>query len=403
MLYWFDFEVYRNYFLALFLGADSDVDVLASYIEADKRRDRVEKDRCLSLLNLKKFMVYKDTNNIQEFIKFVNNPHNTFVGFNNNYYDDVVMDYIVIRSRFYKTVSNNAINLDIKHISDMIIANGTGVRKIEPLFKGYKHQYESWDTLNGIFETVQRKPLKQFMINLKWHRIQDLPVAPDDLITDDMLYDLEDYCFNDVLGTKAIFDIKAEEYIMKDGLSTIYGLNLMNCNRSKIADKLLAKFYSEATGLHYYEFKDRRTFRKSIAFADIIHSNVHFQTPELQNFLMQLKRYVWSEGDKFKKEVYFRNNIYTFAKGGLHTKDKPGILLSNDKYMYTDCDAISYYPFSIINDKSCPAHLNQPTFTAIALSITTERAEAKKLGKSDKMMKHKAEGLKIVVNSGLFG
>jgi len=404
MTYFFDLEVYTNIFLGIFISAESDPDVLNEYIEADKYKRLNEKANALSRLVFRKFIIFSDPNGEEdinesyEFKLFIDEPDLHIIGFNNNEYDDFVIDYFILRYNDYFNKSADFICKDLKYISDTVIANRRAVLQIEPIFKGHKHKYLSWDVLNSLFETPQKKGLKQFAVSLKWHRVQDLPFHHTAIIPKESIEDLGDYCINDVLLAKAILDRNVEELLMKEGISGLYNLDLMNSNRSKIADRLISKFYSEATGLKYFEFKDRRTYRSVIKFGDIINPNIRFISPQLQLFLARLRKKVLPVTDKFKEEIFFMDNIYTFAKGGLHTKDKPGVFKSTPMIRIGDADVGSYYPWNIINDKIAPAHLDQFIFTMIATDITVGRMKAK-----HNKEKHKADALKIVANSGLFG
>ena len=403
----YDIECYRNFFYACFISSTTPKAYLDEYIEADKHNDVEAKAIALSKMDYRDFTIFSDLDDlsgdndvcqITELVEYIDTPQHLLVGFNNNEYDDIMINYMIVNLNVLRHKSPIEITSELKRISDTIIDFKRVVFDMEPTLKFYKKQYQSWDVLNSLFETVQRKSLKQFLVMLKWHRIEDLPIVPSAIIKYHEVYLLKDYCINDVLGTKAILDEKAGEILMKHELSAEFGIYLVNSNRSKIADRLLSKFYSEATGLKWFEFKDLRTFRHKIRFGDIISDKIYFKDPKLQAFLERLKNKVISVKDKFKEEVFFDGNIYTFAKGGIHTKDKPGVFVSTDRYDLEDADVGSYYPWTIINDRICPAHLNEDIFLMIAEDVTVGRMIAKAEGKVIK-----AEGLKIVVNAGLFG
>ena len=100
------------------------------------------------------------------------------------------------------------------------------------------------------------------------------------------------------------------------------------------------------------------------------------------------------------------------AAGGLHSVDRPDILVSTDRFLYRDADVSSYYPNLVINEHVCPAHLAFAAFHAIAKFITAERMTNKNKAKEAKNAHNKelatfygtgADAYKIVANSGLFG
>jgi hypothetical protein len=87
---------------------------------------------------------------------------------------------------------------------------------------------------------------------------------------------------------------------------------------------------------------------------------------------------------------------YELGVGGLHSKDGPGVFVSDELHIIRDADVGSYYPNIMINNNIRPEHLGED-FVTILKNITTERLAAKKSGE-----KVKADALKITVNS-IFG
>ena len=260
-----------------------------------------------------------------------------------------------------------------------------------------------------LFEKIARKGLKQVAINLKWYRIQDLPIEPNTIIDFDDINNILDYNINDVLITHRLYWKKFEEVSTRIEIGHLYGINFLNSNRSNIADKLMVKFYADETGLKPVQFKQLRTIRRLVKFQEIISPAISFNNPQLSEFLDRLKKIVLVIGskdkhakegwvNKFEEKLIFDNNIYTFATGGLHTQDRPGVLESTSDTILRDADVTSYYPSTIAKLRISPAHLDKAVFLHIVEVEIKERVEAKHAG-----LKAKAEALKIVLNSGLFG
>ena len=68
--------------------------------------------------------------------------------------------------------------------------------------------------------------LKSVAINLKWHRIQELPLPPDTIIEYNQLFDVYDYNINDVLITYKLLWNQEEEVKLRQEISERYDINV---------------------------------------------------------------------------------------------------------------------------------------------------------------------------------
>jgi hypothetical protein len=125
---------------------------------------------------------------------------------------------------------------------------------------------------------------------------------------------------------------------------------------------------------------------------------VAFQTPELQEFLKRISKERLTMKDDFKESLEFYGNIYTFAKGGLHTENKPKVFEADDDTLIVDWDVSSYYPAIIINNGRYPGHLG-PEFLRGYKAMFDKRLELKPMAKKDKKIKGIVGALKLAVNS----
>lgn len=289
------------------------------------------------------------------------------------------------------------------------------------------------------------KSLKQTSINLKWHELLDFTLPPIDeeeantywrkkhnyknlsldelnqLIDNDfdryvlpkyikpMLY----YNKNDVFLCCEIIRQKPNEVKLRYSLSNAFKLNLLSCSRANIADKLLAKFYSELSGLNKKQFEKLRTERTKLSFNKIIFSHIKFQTKQLQDMLSEMKKITIyrTNKDSFNKTVDFYGTTYTLATGGIHSVDKPGVFKSTEDYTYIHYDIGSFYPSTMVAYNIAPKHLNQKIFTKMVDYFRTTRLKCKHTSDEEEMLisgvpnKLSAEALKIVINAiyGKFG
>jgi len=289
------------------------------------------------------------------------------------------------------------------------------------------------------------KSLKQTSINLKWHELLDFKLPPIDkeeyeaywksndsyrgmnlehlnsLIKNDfdryvlpkyiepMLY----YNKNDVFLVCEMVRQKPDEVKLRYSITSAFGINVLSSARANIADKLTVKFYSDMSGLRKEAFIKGRTDRTKLSFNKIIFPHIQFKTKQLQDLLEEMKKVsiYHTKKDDFCKEITFYGTTYTLACGGIHTKDVPVILESNDKFIYKHFDYNSYYPSIIISYNIAPKHLNNKVFVDMVRYFRDTRVKAKHTKDEDGYVikgvpnKISAEALKIVINSiyGKFG
>lgn len=284
------------------------------------------------------------------------------------------------------------------------------------------------------------KSLKQTSINLKWYELLDFKLPPIDeeeaelywrkqnhyrgmsveelnsLITNDFdryvlpkyIHDMLHYNKNDVFLVCEIARQKPDEIKLRYSLGAAFKLNLLCASRANIADRLLVKFYSERSGLRKDRFEKLRTERTRLSFNKVIFDNIHFETKELQDLLVDMKNIVVyrTNKDAFTREIKFYGTTYTLATGGLHSKDIPGVLRSKpNEYIYCHSDVSSYYPSIIAGYNIAPKHLNEKVFVQMVDYLRSTRIKAKHTKDEDEQVvkgvhnKLAAEALKIVINA----
>lgn len=397
----YDIEVYPNGLWASFIPVDASKEALQKYIDADIDKKIWEKESALKELDIIVFGIFGSRNELKELVNFLNEVP-ALIGYNNKHYDNLIMDLLCIQYSKFKAYDTNRITSECYDLSQQIIeSQGMSVRYSNPIFKKYRHPYISIDLMAIVFENIERKSLKQVAINLKWYRIQDLPFHFTKMIEFHEETAIIDYNINDILITFTLYWHQID--IIKRGieLGNLYSVNLLNASKSKTADILLAKFYEEATGLRYYDFKDLRTYRSNIYFGSLIDARIKFKDSKLIEFLDRLKGTILNVSTgEFKENLIFKGQAYTFATGGLHSKDRAGVLQSTKTTVYRDCDVGSYYLSITKNLRVHPAQLDGLAFYNIITTLLSERLEAKHNGE-----KIKADGLKITLNAiyGKFG
>lgn len=383
-------------------------------------------------------------------------------GFNNQGYDDLMIKaFMMMFNRFDTT---KELIKYLKEISDKIIKLQSDKdsfyndKQLE-LIRNYRLPYQTID-LQKIFalnaasvgidkESGERvkfgKSLKQTSINLKWHELLDFTLPPinqkeydlyysklpncknltidelNKLITNDFdRYVLEEYIEsmlhynkNDVFLVCEIARQKPDEIRLRYSLSAAFNLKLFCSSRANIADKLLVKYYSEMSGLHKSKFEKLRTNRTALSFNKIIFPHIKFKTKELQTMLSEMKTVTIyrTNKDSFEKTINFYGTTYTLATGGIHSVDSPGVIKSDDNYVYIHYDIGSFYPSIMVSYEVYPKHLNKSIFVKMVDFFKTTRLKCKHTSDDIEMLikgvpnKLSAEALKIVINAiyGKFG
>ena len=394
--------------------------------------------------------------------KIIQVPNRTdLYGFNSLAYDDLMIKGFMMRFNRYDTTK--ALIKYLYNLSKKIIdlqkdkSAFYGDKDLETL-RNYKLPYATVDVqqvygLHSASVTVDKegvrnkfpKSLKQTSINLKWHELLDFTLPPIDeeeynlywshldsykgmskdyvnaLITNDfdryILPKYEEpmlhYNKNDVFIVCEMVRQKPDEVKLRYSITSAFGINVLSSARANIADKLTIKFYSDMSGLRKEQFIKGRTERTKLSFKKIIFPHIMFKTPELRALLEEMKTVsvYHTTKDDFCKEITFYGTTYTLACGGIHTKDIPVILESNDKFIYKHFDYNSYYPSIVISYNIAPKHLHNKIFVDMVRYFRDTRVKCKHTKDEDGYVikgvpnKIAAEALKIVINSiyGKFG
>jgi len=424
----FDVEVFPNLFTAVFIDVDTPKKFIEAYCKADYLGlTDIKRDILNNYIKPKIFVISKNISNLDLLAKHLS-YHKTLIGYNSLHYDNKILDYIIQQASYvgnkfnrgYNRNTDNHITKDLYELSKTIIEYGEidettfGYDKFKPP-RYYKKPYFSKDLMRLLYLDKLRVSLKQVAVQLKWYRLEDLPLSPYEEVDEGDIHKIIDYNINDVLITYMLYHNQIDEVKLRESTSKFYNVNAYTESRSGTANKLMMKFYAERSGLDVKEFIDERTYRSTIHYDSIISSKIEFKSQHLQQFLRFLKsKILMVEAEKLSESVQFQNKVYNFGTGGLHSKDEPRIYESDDENLIVDADVGSFYPRIILNEKVFPRHLDGEIFLSILDMVTESRLEAKKLTKIFETNKEvseedyarlhpvykvKADALKIVINA----
>jgi len=374
----YDIEVYPNLFTAMFYS-----------LESENSPKEVSLGKGIFHEDVKTFVYAPDfgMDDLWQLEEFLNQDDLTIVGFNNIFYDEPVMDFVLARKPKPKEIFEFSKNL----ISRL---NGNGGGR----WYDRKFNWDSIDLMKMMAFDKQGVSLKQASINLKWHRVQDLPFKFDKIIQEDELQTLLDYNLNDVLITAELYFAVLDQMETRLGLSKEYNLDFRSASDSAVANMVLTDVYSKQTGIPVVEFSLLRTERELVWMRNCIGKGISFKTKGLQALKKKIMNTVAVGENKFafKEKITVGNTSYEIGSGGLHSVDYPAHFKTDEHYIIQDADVTSYYPNIMLINNIIPKHLSSE-FSGILSQLVSERVDAKKSGN-----KTKADGLKITINS-IFG
>lgn len=359
-----DTEVYKNYFLALFMNEEG---------------------------RTKRFEIFNgDASNFdaKKVLGILENPNVEIVTFNGESFDIPVLAMAV-------TTCNTRY---IKRAGDRIIKHN-----LRPwLF--YRDEGLDRPDVNHI-DLIEVAPgmvgLKLYGGRLNSERLQELPIHHDAEVTEDQIELLRQYCKNDTLVTKALYDNLEKEIDLRRNMSKVYGVDLRSRSDAQIAEAVLKAEYARIT-----KRNPPKVRTDSGSFYYVPPKYVKFLTDNMRHVLdvVTSAEMVIDENTghvKMPKEIAdlkieIGDSRYKLGIGGLHSQESEVAHHTDDENILIDRDVASYYPNLMLNMNMQPGGFGEH-FNTVYRRILDERLAAKAAG--DKV---KADSLKIVLN-GTFG
>ena len=357
------------------------------------------------------YEVSKDKNQLDGFMRFIDqHPEYYWVGYNNLRFDSQVIEWILRNYEDWHELTALELAAKIAQKAADIIHDAN-----YDVFPEYR---EEWLTLKQIdvfrvnhYDNKNRMvSLKRLEFEMDLENIEEMPIHHTKTnMTDEEIQLTKDYCKNDVMATYEFYKVtigdtnhplyKGNNQIeLRQDIEEEFGIPCLNYSDSKIGDEMIKKFYCEQKNIQYSDLPKKGLFRTEVKVRHCIADYITFQTPKLQAFLKNISKEKLTIKDEFKESVEFYDNVYTFAKGGLHTENKPKIFEADADNIIVDWDVSSYYPAIIINNGKYPHHLG-PEFLRGYKTMFDKRLELKPLAKKDKKIKGIVGALKLAVNS----
>jgi len=357
------------------------------------------------------FQMSKNANELDAFIKFADDhKEHYWVGYNNLRFDSQVVEWIMRNHEQWVELGRLEICAKIAQKAADVIHDAN-----YDVFPEYREEWLQLKQLDLFrihhYDNKNRRvSLKRLEFEMDLENIEEMPIHHSKTdMTDDEIQLTIDYCHNDIHATYKFYLVtigetehplyKGENRIeLRQDIFEEFGIPCLNYSDSKIGDEMIKKFYCQEKGIQYADLPKKGYFRKEILVKNCIADYIKFETEELKKFHKSIKKQVFTMTDDFKESLEFKGNIYTFAKGGLHTENKPKIFEADENTIIVDWDVSSYYPAIIINNNKYPHHLG-PSFLRGYKQMFDKRLELKPMAKKDKRIKGIVGALKLAVNS----
>ena len=359
-----DIEVYKNYFLALFMTEQGRVKRFEIFNGDDSKFDP------------------------EEVLDLMTAEGVELVTFNGNSFDIPVLTYALVTPDTVK----------IKKVSDKIIERG-----IKP-WHFYRDEGLQAPKINHI-DLIEVAPgmvgLKTYGGRMGSTKLQELPLPPDSTITEEQVDLLRSYCRNDTQVTMDLYNSLREQIELRRAMSAEYGVDLRSKSDAQIAEAVLKAEFERLTGDTPVRVPPNYT-----SFYYNPPEYIRFSTPDLQEALRTVceAEMVLDEDTGHVKmpkaianlKIRIGGSSYKLGIGGLHSQESEAAHYSTEEFVLIDRDVESYYPRMMLNMNMQPGGFGA-YFNEVYGKILDERLAAKHAG--DKV---KSNSLKIVLN-GTFG
>lgn len=340
-------------------------------------------------------------NDLLNVVQFFRSDNRVIIGFNSLHYDNQIIHMLLKQYWRLGKMSEESVTTAIYRQSMKIITENDSQYKYDKFF-------HSIDLLNIIRIGMITKSLKLVAVNLKWKKIQDLPLPPSHHVQPNEIDLLEKYNVNDVEITEALYhhldktgQLEAGAIEMRVLVGRTYGISVLSESDSGMGLKIFEGVYARESQTDMRKTRRLTSDQRSVLLGDVISHKIRFQTPEMQAFLVKLSKEVLTVEKPLSHLLKIGNTTYKLAKGGLHSEHpKARVYTKPEGGFLRDADVASYYPRIVTELKVAPRHLDVDAFIRTMDIIISDRLKAK--AEKDAV---KAYAMKIGANScfGRFG
>lgn len=306
--------------------------------------------------------------------------NNRIVTFNGQGYDIPLTWYLLHLLKTHPGKSPQWYTAQVKAKSDAIIVGRVKPWQTEDLLKIKIPRLDHIDLIEPQPNAIAS--LKTLNGRLHGKRMQDLPIAPEAILTPEEMDVTADYCLHsDLDATHNLFDALKEPLELRIALGAEYDQDFRSKSDSQIGEAIVKKRVEQLTGSRPQKVETR----PGTTFKYPIPSFMKFETPELRAVLDRLRETEFVVNDKgkvdlpdwlAKTQITLGSSTYAMGIGGLHSTESNRAIHSDDDHVLLDADVRSMYPTIILMLGLFPKSLGKH-FLATYRGILTGRISAK--------------------------
>lgn len=327
------------------------------------------------------------------------------VGFNSNSYDIPILQHVL---------SGKANNDSIYNLSVRLVENGEWWRNIKDKIPHNDRVHINTYDLIEPAPDPNKISLKKYSARILVEELEDLPFDPHQILSDEEINRVFNYCIKDVQHTLDLRNELHDEMQLRFDMSKNFNMDLRSLSDAQIGERVT---------IHYIEKRLGRKLPKPLDYRNKIlryrkPAYIKFQTDYLNNILntvVNAEYHVGKNGspmipkDIAALSISINGTNYKLGIGGLHSQEKNQAYVCDKYHRIYDIDGNSFYPTIIVNNNYCPQGLEGVFMDVYKGDLVEPRLAYKRQAKDESLTKEQhhtikqwANSMKVVIN-GLYG
>lgn len=321
---------------------------------------------------------------VQELVTFFYEDY-YFVGYNNIYYDNPILNYIIMlyREHYFDRYSTRELTESVFRMSQLVIDKNSDF----DLWKEYKYarNFLSIDLLTMLYSKALRVSLKEMQVTMQYKNVEEFVVDWHQDLPEKDIDRLISYNINDVESTEELLYRCKDLLELRIETEKDFGLPCLSLDRVNLGDRLLQLKVMEKTGLNKRQLENMKSPANYVDLEKVIFPWIKFESPILQKKLTDMKnQHNVSPGRKgYINTFMFGEMKVTIGVGGIHGDNGTCIIKPNEDELLLDSDVNSLYPSLMRMYHLYPPKLKD-VLGQIFPQIIDDRLEFKRTGQKNK-------------------
>ena len=288
--------------------------------------------------NKKVYEISERKNELEKLVNLFRNKNIFWVTYNGIHYDNALMSYILMNYNELNALPIWEINKKLKDTSDLIInsqENTASWRKYK-----YSGLIDGIDLLTMLFSSKLRVGLKELQVTMNYPNVREYEGDFNKAAPLNHFESIISYNFNDVESTEELLYKLEKDINLRLAIEQEYGVNVLSMDGVSIGKEILKTKYLQDTGKTWNEIKDLRSPCEFIPLKSVIIPELTYETEQLQDLLKRMKTLTLRPGiERWNETFNFFGTIINIAEGGLHSVNKPEIIIPKEDERLIDWDA----------------------------------------------------------------